>query len=166
QRLSEMFVAHGADTVLAYIEELLSRAERLTRAQIKAIPDGDYAFEDYLDDDGVDLGRRVKFAVTIRVRGSSMTFDFTGTDPQVRGPFNSVPASTMSAVYYAVRAISDASIPNNGGCLRAVDAVLPEGPILDPTRAAPVGCRTATHQRIACAHVGAVARGLRRRPAA
>jgi N-methylhydantoinase B len=34
-----------------------------------------------------------------------MTFDFTGSDPQVRGPFNSVPASTMSAVYYAVRAI-------------------------------------------------------------
>src|SRR5262249_42011036 len=92
---------------------------RLTRAQIKAIPDGDYAFEDYLDDDGVDLGRRVKFAVTIRVRGSSMTFDFTGTDPQVRGPFNSVPASTMSAVFYAVRAISDASIPKQRGWLPA-----------------------------------------------
>src|SRR5215475_3586438 len=141
-RLRELFAVHGAATVVAYIEELLARAERLTRAQIEAIPDGDYAFEDWLDDDGVDIGRRVKIAVTLRVRGSSMTLDFTGSDPQVRGPFNSVPASTMSAVYYAVRAISDASIPNNGGCFRAVDAVLPEGTIVNPNAPAAASCRT------------------------
>src|SRR5205809_7442627 len=58
-RLRELFAAHGGDTVIEYIEELLSRAERLTRAQIQTIPDGDYAFEDYMDDDGVDLGRRI-----------------------------------------------------------------------------------------------------------
>jgi N-methylhydantoinase A/oxoprolinase/acetone carboxylase beta subunit/N-methylhydantoinase B/oxoprolinase/acetone carboxylase alpha subunit len=160
QRLREMFKAHGTDTVLAYVEELLSQAERLTRAQIETIPDGDYAFEDYLDDDGVDLGRRVKFAVTVRVRGSSMTFDFAGTDPQVRGPFNSVPASTMSAVYYAVRAISDASIPNNGGCFRAVDAVLPEGTIVNPRPPSPVSCRTATIKRIADTLLGALVKAL------
>src|SRR5215470_11656512 len=132
-RLRELIAAHGAATVTAYIDELLDRAERLTRREIEAIPDGDYGFEDWLDDDGVSIGQPVKIAVTLRVRGSAMTFDFTGSDPQVRGPFNSVPASTMSAVYYAVRAISDASIPNNGGCFRAVDAVLPEGTIVNPT---------------------------------
>jgi N-methylhydantoinase B len=159
-RLRELFAAHGADAVLGYIEELLARAERLTRAQIETIPDGEYAFEDYLDDDGVDLGRRVKIAVTLRVKGSTMTFDFTGTDPQVRGPFNSVPASTMSAVYYAVRAIADASIPNNGGCFRAVDAVLPEGTIVNPRPPAPVSCRTATIKRIADTILGALVRAL------
>ena len=159
-RLRELFTAHGPETVLGYIDELLARAERLTRAQIESIPDGQYAFEDYLDDDGVDLGRRVKIAVTIRVRGSAMTFDFTGSDPQVRGPFNSVPASTMSAVYYAVRAISDQSIPNNGGCFRAVDAVLPEGTIVNPRPPAPVSCRTATIKRIADTILGALVRAL------
>jgi N-methylhydantoinase B len=159
-RLRELFAAHGADTVLGAIEELLSRAERLTRAQIETIPDGDYAFEDWLDDDGVDIGQRVKIAVTVRVRGSTMTFDFTGTDPQVRGPFNSVPASTMSAVYYAVRAIADASIPNNGGCFRAVDATLPEGTLVNPRPPAPVSCRTATIKRIADTILGALVRAL------
>jgi N-methylhydantoinase B len=159
-RLRELVSAHGADTVIAYIEELLSRAERLTRAQIEAIPDGDYAFEDYMDDDGVDLGRRITIRVTLRVRGSSMLFDFTGTDGQVRGPFNSVPASTMSAVYYAVRAISDASIPNNGGCFRAVDAVLPEGTLVNPRPPAPVSCRTATIKRIADTILGALVKAL------
>jgi N-methylhydantoinase B len=85
-----------------------------------------------------------------------MTFDFTGSDPQVGGPFNSVPASTMSAVYYAVRAISDASIPNNGGCFRAVDAILPEGTIVNPRPPAPVSCRTATIKRIADTILGAL----------
>jgi N-methylhydantoinase B len=159
-RLRELVSAHGADTVIAYIEELLSRAERLTRAQIEAIPDGDYAFEDYMDDDGVDLGRRITIRVTLRVRGSSMLFDFTGTHPQVRGPFNSVPASTMSAVYYAVRAISDASIPNNGGCFRAVDAILPEGTLVNPRPPAPVSCRTATIKRIADTILGALVKAL------
>ena len=159
-RLRELFAAHGAETVVAYIEELLTRAERLTRRQIEDIPDGDYPFEDWLDDDGVTIGHPVKIAVTLRVRGSSMTFDFTGSDPQVRGPFNSVPASTMSAVYYAVRAISDASIPNNGGCFRAVDAVLPEGTIVNPLPPAPVSCRTATIKRIADTILGALVGAL------
>jgi N-methylhydantoinase B len=159
-RLREVFAAHGTATVLACVDELLARAERLTRREIEAIPDGDYSFEDYLDDDGVDLGRRVKIAVTLRVRGSSMTFDFTGTAPQVRGPFNSVPASTLSAVYYAIRAVSDPSIPNNGGCFRAVDAVLPEGTLVNPRPPAPVSCRTATIKRIADTILGALVRAL------
>jgi N-methylhydantoinase B len=166
-RLRELFAAHGTDSVLDYIEELLTRAETLTRREIEAIPDGEYGFEDYLDNDGVELGRRVRIAVTVRVSGSSMTFDFTGTDAQVRGPFNAVPASTLSAVYYAIRAISDPSIPNNGGCFRALDAVLPEGTVVNPRPPAPVSCRTATIKRIADAILGALVRALpHRMPAA
>ncbi|PWU20353.1 MAG: hypothetical protein C5B48_12605, partial [Candidatus Rokuibacteriota bacterium] len=159
-RLRELFAAYGTARVLEYIEELLARAELLTRRHIEAIPDGEYRFEDYLDNDGVDLDRRVKIAVTVRVRGSSMTFDFTGTDAQVRGPFNSVPASTLSAVYYAVRAISDPSVPSNGGCFRAVGAVLPEGTVVNPKAPAPVSCRTATIKRIADAILGALVQAL------
>jgi N-methylhydantoinase B len=96
-----------------------------------------------------------------------MVFDFTGTDPQVRGPFNSVPASTLSAVYYAIRAISDPSVPNNGGCFRAVEAILPEGTVVNPRPPAPVSCRTATIKRIADTILGALCRALpQRMPAA
>jgi N-methylhydantoinase B len=159
-RLKELFAAHGASTVLGYIDELLTRAEVLTRQEIERIPDGEYRFEDYLDDDGVDVGRRVKIAVAVRVRGSAITFDFTGTDDQVKGPFNSVPASTMSAVFYAIRAVSDPTIPNNGGCFRAVDVVLPEGSLVNPRPPAPVSCRTATIKRIADTILGALVRAV------
>src|SRR2546425_47605 len=148
-RLRDLLTHYGTATVLACIDELLTRAEVLTRHQLASIPDGTYTFTDYLDDDGVELDRPVTIAVAITVRGSSMTFDFTGTSPQVRGPFNSVPVSTFSAVYYAVRAICDPSIPNNGGCFRPVDIILPEGSVVNPRPPAPVACRTATIKRIA-----------------
>src|SRR5213594_3250856 len=166
-RLGELFARHGADVVLGYIEELFTRAETLTRRQIDAIPDGTYTFTDYLDNDGIELDQLVRITVAVTVRGSSMTFDFTGTSPQVRGPFNSVPASTLSAVYYAVRAISDPTIPNNGGCFRALEAILPPGSLVNPRPPAPVSCRTATIKRIADAILGALVRALpHRMPAA
>jgi N-methylhydantoinase B len=165
-RLNELFARYGTDAVLAYVEELLERAETLTRRGIEAIPDGTYAFTDWLDNDGID-DRPVEIRVAVTVRGSAMTFDFTGTSPQVRGPFNAVPASTLSAVYYAVRAISDPSVPNNGGCFRALDVVLPEGSLVNPRPPAPVSCRTATIKRIADTILGALVRALpHRMPAA
>jgi N-methylhydantoinase B len=165
-RMRELFGRHGTAGVLAYIDELLTRAETLTRREIEAIPDGTYTFADWLDSDGVD-DQPVKIHVAVTVRGSIMTFDFTGTSRQVRGPFNSVPASTLSAVYYAIRAVSDPTIPNNGGCFRAVDAVLPEGSLVNPRPPAPVSCRTATIKRIADTILGALVKALpRRMPAA
>jgi N-methylhydantoinase B len=165
-RLNELCDRYGTDTVLRYVDELLERAELLTRRGIEAIPDGTYAFEDWLDNDGID-DRPIKIAVAVTVRGSTMSFDFAGTSPQVRGPFNSVPASTLSAIYYAVRAISDPTVPNNGGCFRAVDAVLPLGSLVNPRPPAPVSCRTATIKRIADTILGALVRALpARMPAA
>jgi N-methylhydantoinase B len=159
-RLGELLSRYGAEVVLGYIGELFARAETLTRRQIELIPDGTYTFTDYLDNDGIELDRPVKIAVAVTVRGSSMVFDFTGTSPQVRGPFNSVPASTLSAVYYAVRAISDPTIPNNGGCFRALEAVLPPGSLVNPRPPAPVSCRTATIKRLADTILGALVKAL------
>ncbi len=165
-RLGELFARYGTGAALGYVGELLERAETLTRRGIEAIPDGTYTFADWLDNDGID-DHPVRIAVAVTVHGSSMTFDFTGTSPQVRGPFNAVPASTLSAVYYAVRAISDPAIPGNGGCFRALDAVLPPGSLVNPRPPAPVSCRTATIKRIADTILGALVKALpSRMPAA
>src|SRR5438034_112356 len=75
-RLRELFAAHGAPTVVAYIEELLSRAERLTRAQIEAIPDGDYAFE------GALPGK-----MPAASSGTLLVMAFGGRDPETDRPF-------------------------------------------------------------------------------
>src|SRR5262249_10836466 len=81
-RMQELFGKHGAPTVLAAVAELFARAETLTRRQIAAIPDGPYRFPAHLDNDGSDLDRRVEIRVAVSVRGSELTFDFTGTSAQ------------------------------------------------------------------------------------
>ena len=78
-----------------------------------------------------------------------MTIDFTGTSPQLRGPFNCVPSGAYAGAYFAVLAMSDPSIPINGGCFRPIELVLPEGTLVNPREPAPVNSRTSTIKRIA-----------------
>jgi N-methylhydantoinase B len=139
---------------------LLDNAERQVRARIAEIPDGTYQFTDYLDNDGVELDRRLQITATVTISGDRFRVDFTGTSSQARGPLNAVPSSTLSAVYYCVKAIADPEIPNNGGCYRAIDVVLPEGTLVNPRWPAPVNARTATVKRITDAIFGALHQAL------
>src|SRR3954451_7804356 len=154
--LREMVAELGKETVDAAIDQLLDYAERLTRLEIEKIPDGEYSFTDYLDDDGMG-SPPIAIAATVTITGSDFHVDFTGSHPQVRGGLNCVPSSTMCAVYYVVRAITDASIPNNEGCYRPITAYLPPGTIVNALAPAPVGARTVTFKRIADTLLGALA---------
>ena len=82
--LLELAREYGPDLLRAYFDELLDRTERLARAEIAAMPDGVYSFTDYLDDDGIDPGP-IAIKATVTIRGDSMTVDFTGSSPQVKG---------------------------------------------------------------------------------
>lgn len=156
RRLVELFDEFGADVVPLAVEQLMDYAERLTRLGIEQIPDGEYSFEDYLDDDAMG-SPPVRIRASITVRGSSFKVDFSGTSRQVRGALNCVPASTMAAVYYVIRAITDSTIPNNGGCYRPIEAYLPPGSLVNPNPPAPVSARTITFKRIADVLFGALA---------
>ena len=87
--------------------------------------------EDSMDNDGItDIPRTVR--VTVKVRGDGVVVDFTGTDPQVEGPLNSVLGYTASGVYMTIQAATDPTIPPNGGCYRPVEIIAPEGTIVNP----------------------------------
>jgi N-methylhydantoinase B/oxoprolinase/acetone carboxylase alpha subunit len=159
RRLAEVVEEWGEETVATTVDALLDYSERLTRLAIEAIPDGEYEFADFLDDDGVSL-KPVRIQVKITVTGSGIHFDFTGTDPQVRGAINCVPASSMAAVYYAVRAITGPEVPTNDGCYRPISATLPEGSMVNPRYPAPVAARTLSFKRVADAIMGALAKAL------
>jgi N-methylhydantoinase B len=156
RRLGEIAERHGHNRLTAIFHELLDRSEALTRKALAAIPDGTYRYTDYLDNDGIDLDRPVKIEVAVTIRGDTLHCDFEGTDPQTRGPFNAVPSGSQAAAYYAVRALTDPSIPTNGGCFRPVSLHLPEGSLVNPVEPAPVNSRTATLKRITTCIIGAL----------
>ena len=74
----------GWDAFRPYVEELLDYSERLTRASIQQMPDGEYDFEDWMDDDGF-TPNPVRLSVNIKVSSDTLVFDFTGSSPTVQG---------------------------------------------------------------------------------
>ena len=154
RRVVELADRYGRIQTLQIFNELLDRSEQLTRKALEAIPDGTYSYVDFLDNDGVNLEQSVRIEVAVTISGSEFHCDFEGTDPQTRGPFNAVKSGSQAAAYYAVRAVTDSSIPTNGGCFRPVSLHLPEGTLVNPVEPAPVNSRTATLKRIAGCIVG------------
>jgi N-methylhydantoinase B len=160
QRFVELLDEYGTETVMAAIDELMDRAEAMTREKLSAIPDGSYTFTDYLDNDGIDLDQRITLQATATIKGSDVCFDFTGSSPQVRGPLNCVPTAAIAGAYYVVRTITDPAIPNNSGCYRPIHLHLPEGTVVNPRPPAAVNARTATIIRIADVLHGALVQAL------
>ena len=91
----------------------------MTRLSIRAIPDGEYEAEDFLDDDGV-RDHPVRIAVKMRIRGDGVEVDFSNSDPQVQGSVNAVYAITASAVFYVFRTLVEEQIPSNAGGMRPI----------------------------------------------
>ena len=78
------------------IEEILDSSERRVRQEIKSIPDGVYKHTDYLDHDGVD-NKIYKLELAMTIKGSKVTVDFAGTDPQAKGFINASYWNTVAS---------------------------------------------------------------------
>ncbi|RKF12678.1 hydantoinase B/oxoprolinase family protein [Roseovarius spongiae] len=156
RRVGTLAGGHGANMMLALFAELLDRSEKMTRDALLKLPQGTYSYVDFNDNDGIELDKRIRIEVTVTLEDGRFKCDFTGTNKQVRGPFNVVPSGSQAAAYFALRTITGKDIPTNGGCFRAVDLVLPEGSILNPVEPAPVNSRTATIKRATGAILGSM----------
>jgi N-methylhydantoinase B len=127
-RLRELIDRHGHADVRSCLGELIERSEQQMRSHIEEIPDGTYAFTDYLDNDGI-VDEPITVAVEVTVAGSDMTIDFTGTSPAVRGPVNLARNTTVSACYVALKHIFP-DVPINGGTFRPARVHVPAGTLL------------------------------------
>jgi len=131
RRVVDLVERYGLDTVERCMAIEMDNSERRIRSVIAGWPDGRYRAEDSMDNDGItDVPRTVR--VTVEVRGDGVVVDFTGTDPQVEGPLNSVLGYTASGVYMTIQAATDPTIPPNSGCYRPVEIIAPEGTIVNP----------------------------------
>jgi N-methylhydantoinase B len=142
RRIEETVARYGLDASLATFAEMQNVAERRTRRLLSAWPDGVAEAERFLD--GVDAASPVRFHVRAEKRGERIAFDFSGCDDQSIGPINIRPPLARGAVHFALIAMLDAELPNNGGIARCVDLTFRPGSILDPVFPAPTNTYMAT----------------------
>jgi N-methylhydantoinase B len=160
ERMQTLVERYSAEEVATYMQGLLGYAERMTRSLLDDLPDGEYAFRDCMDNDGI-TPEPVEIAVKITIQGDEAIVDFSGSSPQSKGSINAVYAITLSAVYYVFRALIGLDIPSNSGCLVPIHMIAPEGSIVNAKHPAPVaGGNVETSQRIVDVLLGALAQAV------
>jgi len=159
-RLRQIVAKYGPKRVDGYASALQDYTERVLRATVAAIPDGEYRYEDALDDDGV-RDAPIAIRATVRIAGDAAEVDFTGSDPQTDGCVNANFAITLSATLYVFRCLVEEDILYNAGIARAIRVIAPEGSIVNATRPAAIaGGNVETSQRITDVVLGALAGAL------
>jgi N-methylhydantoinase B len=167
RRLLETVARYGRREVSRYSRFLLDYSESMMRSLLRTIPTGTYRAVDYLDDDGIGR-RRLRIAVTIRIRAGGAECDFTGSAQECEGSVNAVAAITESAVFYVLRCLLDEQVPATSGLMRPIRVIAPEGTIVNARAPRAVaGGNVETSQRIVDTLLRALAQAIPRKiPAA
>jgi N-methylhydantoinase B len=159
ERLAALLDRYGDATVTAAIAEMRRLAARQMRAMIDLIPPGTYRSTAFVDSDGV-VNQPLTVALAVTRAGDGLTFDFAGTSPPCMGPMNSVRATTLSAVYLAMRHIFP-DVPISAGAFEPLSVTGIEGTFLDAQYPRPVsGCAAEVSQRIAEAVFAALVQAI------
>jgi N-methylhydantoinase B len=133
----EILAKYGRDTVLDATRIYMEQSERRTRAELTRIPPGVYGAVGHFDNDGITLDRPVRVEMAITIGDGDMTVDFTGSDPQVAGPFNCGDAITISACRLLLKCLTTPLDPVDEGCFRPLRVVIPPRSVLAAQEPAP-----------------------------
>ena len=156
-QFAELVSRFGVAETKHYMQETIDYAERLTRAALSDLPDGEWSFEDWIDDDGVEYGKPIRLFVTIKKTGDRMLVDWTGTSPQVKGAINNTLSYTKAASYTGIRSVLPPGIPNNEGVFRAIEVICPPGTVGNGVLPAACAARGLTGFRMTDCMFGALA---------
>jgi N-methylhydantoinase B len=164
ERVEELVHRYGLETVKRVMKETLRYSRTLIEKEIAEIPDGTYDFEEYMDGDGYGSGpdgQGFRLYASIKVEGSAILVDFTGSASAAKGPINAPFAVTASSVYYTVLSVTNPDIPPNSGCYEPVTIIAPKGSIVCAEHPYPVvSANTETSNRIVDLLLGAFSKAI------
>ncbi|HVY15019.1 MAG TPA: hydantoinase B/oxoprolinase family protein [Rhodopila sp.] len=164
RKIHEIIDRFGRDGFKQGLDALLDYSEQQARTLIRSLPDGEWFFADYVDEDQAG-GYPVRVAVTLRIHGDSLTVDFTGSDPQLVSSLNMPTggkerhALAMVGVVYSLYAL-DPTINLNFGMVRPARAILPPGTVMNAVEPAAVGMRSLMCNLAQTAVIGAFCKAL------
>ncbi|MGE3644414.1 MAG: hydantoinase B/oxoprolinase family protein [Beijerinckiaceae bacterium] len=160
-KFAELFARRGKQNVLDCWSEWMAICERELRKAIETIPDGVYGPEhDWIDDDGIDLGKSYRISATLEVKGDSLHFTLD-SDPQARGPVNLQPCVSRNFIQSCVKSIFIPDLPVNEGLSGPIEVSYPEeGALLHPRYPAPCNMYVRASQMISGVVLRCLARAV------
>jgi N-methylhydantoinase B len=156
RRFKEFFERWTLDQFREGSNAIVEAVVKRMRAGIAGLPDGEYAFEDVLDDDGMG-SQDIPIKVRIVIRGDEIFLDFAGSSPQVLGNINVTLTGLQASVLYALKVLVDPDGPTNHGMLDPVHIEAPEASIVNARFPAATAARAQACQRIIDVVLGALA---------
>ena len=145
ERLAALAARYGVAELIGYMAQVMDYSERLMRAALMDLPDGEGSFAEFCDGDGIAddaAGNDAQFRICLAIRktGDRLVADFAGTDRQVAGPMNAPLSVTASGVYCGLKMAIDPNnlIPPNSGCWRTIRVHAPKGCVVNAEFPAPV----------------------------
>jgi len=137
RRFLELLDRYGRGEVLAAIRNIMDHSEAAARARTRAIPDGIYEAESFMDDDGVETGKRIPIKVRVVKKGDEMTIDLSEVSRQVRGFYNSGATTGHACAQVAYKCLtSPTDYPVNEGSFRPLKVILSPGSIVSAVKPA------------------------------
>jgi len=137
KRIGETIAQYGVDTVLSVMDESIDKTEVEVRKRLRAMPDGIFRAQTFLDHDGA-ANRLYRIHVELTKTADSLTFDFTRSDDQAPRFVNCTEGGLSAGVRAAVLPILAHDLPWNEGVFRPIKLVSREGSVVSARFPAPV----------------------------
>jgi N-methylhydantoinase B len=137
--IAALIARYGADAARRSVQLMWNRSEQAARDAVRALPDGTYTAESFLDNDGAVLDRNVPVRIAVHVRGDEMTVDFSDISEQVVGSINSGrEGGAVTVARIAFKYLVSPDEPVNDGMFRPLRIVIPDGKFLSAAPTAPM----------------------------
>ena len=150
---------YSAAVIADAMNAILDQSEAAMRTAITQIADGEYTFEDFVDDDGQEaVGLRIQ--AKVRIAGDQCSVDLSGSADQTPGPVNCTLNMAKSGVYCALLCVAEGSAMANSGAYRPIEVICRPGSIVNCQPPSPVANRMATGHRVVTTVLGALASAL------
>lgn len=159
RRLTELFKKWSKEQMKLGCSAIIDAVTRRMRSSIAELPDGNYGFEDILDDDGMGT-ENIPVVVNIVKKGEEIWLDFSGSGPQVKGNMNNSFAGLQASVLFALKVLVDPDGPTNHGMLEPVHIKAPKASVVNASFPAATAARAQTCQRIIDVILGALAEAV------
>jgi N-methylhydantoinase B len=150
---------YDAATIVDAMDAIVLQSEMVMREAITQIPDGEYTFSDFVDDDG-QQNKDLAVVACVKVIGDQCVVDLSESADQAPGPVNCTLNMARSGVYCALLSAVEGRAMANSGAYRPIEVVCRAGSIVSCEEPSPVANRMATGHRIVTTVLGALAQAL------